>query len=80
MFNNNFNDKDDTMTTFTGDVIETGTSGTLKQLIHEGAKALKRALDDAEEKRPGTTRIITGTTIIGAGITFIVDAAILLTA
>lgn len=80
MINNNFDNQDDIMATYSGDVIDTCTSGSLKQIIHEGAKVLKKALDDAEEKRPGTTRIITGATFIGAGITVIVDAAILLTA
>ena len=80
MYNNNFDDNNEIITTYSGDVIETGTSGTLKQIIHEGAKALKEMLDDVEQEHPGTTRKLAGTTIIGFALTAVVDAAILLTA
>lgn len=80
MTNNSFADNNDISTTYNGDVIDAEVSGTFKQFIHEGAKTLKKALDDAESRRPGTTRIVTGTTIIGAGIISIVDAIIILSA
>ena len=80
MLNNNFEDNNEIITTYSGDVIETGTAGTLKQVIHEGAKALKEMLDDVEQEHPGTKRTLTATTVIGICLTFIADATILLTA